>query len=66
MLVGYTDENELTFCHECWHRQVIRGSSPRSVLEQEDSDDPDDNFWLVDVCAGCGKQVAYRDPRMPC
>jgi len=30
------------------------------VLFTESTVDPDDNFWVVDACVGCGTNVKYK------
>lgn len=58
MIVGYTDASSTVFCSTCWPERVEAGHRADQVLT-DDRDDPDDNFWMVDNCAGCGSEVKY-------
>lgn len=58
VIVGYMDASSTVFCSTCWPRQVEAGQHASQVLS-DDRDDPDDNFWVVDNCAGCGSEVKY-------
>lgn len=46
------------FCSTCWPGQVEAGHHASQVLT-DGREEPDDNFWIVDNCAGCGNQVKY-------
>lgn len=58
MIVGYMDASSTVFCSTCWLEQVEAGHRADQVLT-DDRDDPDDNFWIVDNCAGWGSEVNY-------
>lgn len=60
MTVGYINRAEQIFCTECWFAQAAAGARPSQVLQSEELDDPCDNFWVVDACQGCGRQVKYK------
>jgi hypothetical protein len=64
MISGYVDQDELIFCADCWVKKRPEGSSADRVMDTEDPEDPGDNFWIVDNCEGCGKEVKYRSIRM--
>jgi len=61
MIVGYFDHNGRAFCFACWSTRAESGPRPATVLDSEDSDEPDNNFWIVDECADCGAKVNYRE-----
>jgi hypothetical protein len=52
------------FCVECWRRKADAGERPTRILDSESSEEPDDNFWLVDSCASCGGEVKYKTIRL--
>jgi hypothetical protein len=58
VIVGYVDESDTFFCQECWSGKVEAGHRAREVLT-DDRDEPDDNFWIVDNCTSCGRQIKY-------
>lgn len=60
MIVGYINDAEQVFCTECWSAQATAGARPSQVLDSDDPDDAEANFWVVDACAGCGRQVKYQ------
>lgn len=54
VITGYMDASNSVFCSACWPERVEAGQRANQVLT-----DPDDNFWIVDNCAGCGSEVKY-------
>jgi hypothetical protein len=50
-------------CSACWLQPLEAGAPPARVLDSDDDHEPDDNFWIVDNCAGCGREVRYRSAR---
>ncbi len=63
MIVGYMDKSSTVFCSTCWPGQIEAGRHPSQVLT-DDHHDPDDNFWLVDNCDGCGNEVKYMSAQV--
>jgi hypothetical protein len=64
MIAGYVDRDDLVFCAECWLKRLPAGSGPDHVLDTVDPDDPGSNFWIVDNCESCGREVKYQATRM--
>ncbi len=60
MIVGYIDQEEHVFCADCWRIQATEGGRPSQILDDEEPDDPGDNFWIVDPCSSCGRQVKHK------
>ena len=61
VIVGYTTKDNTVFCAECWVRRQTE--SPDRVLDTESVEEPDDNFWIGDICATCGAKIRYREAR---
>jgi hypothetical protein len=64
MIAGYVDKHDAIFCADCWVKKRATGRSPDRVLDTEDPDDPGNNFWIVDNCVSCGREVKYQATRM--
>jgi len=66
MLVGYMDSEDGVFCPDCWKVMAQAGKHPDRVLDSVNPNDPapNDNFWVVDNCEGCGHEVKYKDVRL--
>jgi hypothetical protein len=64
MIAGYADKDDVVFCAECWATRRPSGTRPDRTLDTEDPEDPDNNFWIVDPCETCGREVKYRTIRM--
>jgi hypothetical protein len=60
MIVGYIDQEERVFCTECWPSKTATGSRPSQLLDDEDPQDPHANFWVVDACTACAREVKYQ------
>lgn len=60
MIVGYCDMNDAVYCTECWSAHAAAGAHPGQVLQSEEAYDPGDNFWTVDECTDCRRQVKYK------
>jgi hypothetical protein len=60
MIVGYLDEDEHVVCAGCWKLRAEAGARPGRILDSEDPEDTGANFWVVDACATCGREVKYQ------
>lgn len=63
MNVGYIDAEEAIVCSACWPRRLESGARPLQLLDSDDDVDPENNFWIVDNCAKCDREVKYRSIR---
>lgn len=61
MIVGYITGSDEVVCAACWRREGRRAATADRVLDADSREGPDDQFWIVDTCAGCGAVVRYRD-----
>ncbi len=64
VIVGYTNKANIVFCSACWREKAPGDRRPNTVLVTENLDGPDDNFWIVDICEGCGREVKYKDSQL--
>jgi hypothetical protein len=58
--VGYIDTEDMLVCADCWQERLSLGARPARILDSGDDHEPDDNFWIVDNCVRCEREVRYR------
>lgn len=61
--VGYIDERGAVYCTACWRERVAGGAHPSQILDADD-DGTIDNFWIVDPCGECSREVRYRSVKV--